>query len=52
MVGFRAPSEIRMGIDKAVAEGSESTSRSEMIRRIVTGWLRERGYLPKGSNDG
>jgi hypothetical protein len=47
MVGFRAPPELTTAIDKALAKDTEHRSRSGLIRRIVTDWLRERGYLPR-----
>jgi hypothetical protein len=34
-------------IETAATVEEDKPSRSEMIRRIVTDWLRQRGYLPK-----
>jgi hypothetical protein len=40
------PVNVREAIDTAAARESDPPpTRSEMIRRIVTDWLRRRGYL-------
>ena len=46
MVGFRAPAEMMAAINAAMAAEPHGRSRSELIRNVVTAWLRERGYLP------
>jgi len=48
MVGFRAATKLTSAIDAAAEDDADKPSRSEKIRRIVTEWLVERGYLPKG----
>ena len=47
MIGFRAPPNLRAAIETAATAEDDKPSRSELIRRIVSGWLREHGYLPK-----
>jgi hypothetical protein len=40
------PVDVREAIDAAaIQEAGATPTRSEMIRRIVTDWLRRRGYL-------
>lgn len=43
MVGFRSPAELTVALDAAAQAQDGQPSRSELIRRIVTDWLRERG---------
>jgi hypothetical protein len=46
LIGVRMPVDVRDAIDAAAGQEKDSTpTRSEMIRRIVTDWLRRRGYL-------
>ncbi len=45
MLSFRSPPDITAAIDAAAAKAEGGPSRSEMIRRIVTDWLSERGFL-------
>lgn len=45
MIGLRAPPDFTKALDKASAQESDRPSRSEMIRRIVTDWLKAKGYL-------
>lgn len=47
MIGLRAAPELTSALDAAAAAEKDTPSRSEMIRRIVTKWLRGKGYLPK-----
>ncbi len=37
--------KVRKALDKAAAD--DSRSLNNMIEKILTDWLRERGYLPK-----
>jgi len=39
---------VRQAIERAAKAEPDAPSRSEMIRRIVTEWLRERGHLGEG----
>ena len=48
LLRFRAERDIINGIDAAAAADADTPSRSEKIRRIVTEWLVEHGYLAKG----
>jgi hypothetical protein len=45
MIGLRAPLEFTKALDRASAREDDQPSRSEMIRRIVTEWLKAKGYL-------
>ncbi|GGK35408.1 ribbon-helix-helix protein, CopG family [Salinarimonas ramus] len=45
MVGFRAGKEITDALDEAARLETDQPNRSEMIRRIVTAYLKERGLL-------
>lgn len=45
MVGFRAGDEIIGALDAAARAEPDEPSRLEMIRRIVTAYLRERGFM-------
>ncbi len=47
---FRAPPELAAAVERAARSEGDNPSRSEMIRRIVTGWLRERGHLRDGDD--
>jgi hypothetical protein len=47
MLTFRSPPDLTAGIDAAVAREAGKPTRSEMIRRIVRGWLIERGLLAR-----
>ena len=42
---LRLDPKIKRALEKAADEDSRSTSN--MIEKILTDWLRERGYLPK-----
>ncbi|MFN3686748.1 ribbon-helix-helix protein, CopG family [Salinarimonas sp.] len=44
-LSFRSPPEVTEAIERAAKAQTDTPSRSEMIRRIVTEWLRERGHL-------
>lgn len=49
VTSLRLSEEITTALDLAIAtepEGDRST-RSDLIRRIVADWLRDKGYLPK-----
>jgi ABC-type ATPase with predicted acetyltransferase domain len=50
MVGFRAGDELTAALDNAAAE-QDAPSRSELIRRIVVEWLKDRGYLRNAQSD-
>jgi metal-responsive CopG/Arc/MetJ family transcriptional regulator len=39
---------VRQAIERAAKAEHDAPSRSEMIRRIVTEWLTERGHLGEG----
>ncbi|WP_110375626.1 ribbon-helix-helix protein, CopG family [Chelatococcus asaccharovorans] len=45
MIGLRSSPDFTAAIDKAAAAESDNPSRSEMIRRIVAEWLRQKGFL-------
>lgn len=47
MTGVRLPLDMIAALDKAAKD--QGVSRSEIIRDVVAGWLREHGYLPKGA---
>ena len=47
MIGLRAGPDLLQSIDAYA--GAENLSRSEAMRHILTDWLRDRGYLPKGA---
>ena len=47
MIGFRGGEELAAALDVAAASDPDKPSRSELIRRIVTEWLKAKGYLPK-----
>ena len=51
MLSFRSPPEITAAIEAAAAANPDTPTRSEMIRRIVVEWLRERGYLPPAADE-
>jgi hypothetical protein len=42
---IRLDPKIKKALDKAAAD--DSRSLNNMIEKILTDWLRERGYLPK-----
>lgn len=42
---IRMDPKVRKALDKAAAD--DSRSLNNMIEKILTDWLRERGYLPK-----
>lgn len=44
-LGFRVAQDLKDGLEKAAAEDSRSVS--SLIIKILTDWLRERGYLAK-----
>ncbi|WP_372425512.1 ribbon-helix-helix protein, CopG family [Salinarimonas chemoclinalis] len=44
-VGVRFPDEVTAAVDAAARAQEDEPNRSEMIRRIVTAWLRENGFL-------
>jgi hypothetical protein len=45
VTAIRLSAELRDAIDAASAERDDRPGRSELIRQIVTGWLRRKGYL-------
>ena len=45
LMAFRLPAEIREAIRRAAA--NEQRSGSNLVLRVVTEWLEERGYIPK-----
>jgi hypothetical protein len=45
MIGFRAPPEFAEAVDASAASQKDKPSRSEMLRRIVTDYLKAKGYL-------
>jgi hypothetical protein len=47
LIGVRLQPDPLGAIDKWRAQEEGSPSRPEAIRRIITDWLRERGYLSK-----
>ncbi len=49
VTSLRLSEEITAGLDAAIASEQEApySTRSDLIRRIVTEWLREKGYLAK-----
>lgn len=49
VTSLRLPDDITAALDAAIAAEPEATrpSRSELIRRIVAEWLKERGLLGK-----
>ena len=47
-VGVRFPDEVTAAVDAAARAQQDEPNRSEMIRRIVTAWLRENGFLRDG----
>jgi hypothetical protein len=49
MLGFRADAELTAAIDAAAAAEPDRPSRAEMIRRAITAWLRENGYIARKS---
>ncbi|WP_372425515.1 ribbon-helix-helix protein, CopG family [Salinarimonas chemoclinalis] len=44
-VGVRFPDAVTAAVDAAARAQDDELNRSEMIRRIVTAWLRENGFL-------
>ncbi|GGK29578.1 hypothetical protein [Salinarimonas ramus] len=44
-LSFRSPQKVTQAIERAAQAEPDRPNRSEMIRRIVTEWLRERGHL-------
>lgn len=47
-LSFRSPPAVTQAIERAAKAEADQPSRSEMIRRIVTEWLKERGHLGEG----
>lgn len=45
MLTFRAPPAVGTALDTAAAADPDKPSRSELLRRVVTGWLKTSGYL-------
>lgn len=45
MIGLRVPSDFTAALDAAAAAQKDAPSRSELIRRIVTDWLKRREFL-------
>ena len=48
LAAFRMPPEVLAALVAASEARGDNSSISEMLRRIVTEWLRERGYLQGG----
>ena len=46
-VNLRLPRDVIEALDARRREEPDIPSRPEAIRRILTSWLRENGYLPK-----
>ena len=44
-LSFRSPPAVTRALERAAAAEEDRPSRSEMIRRIVMDWLREKGHL-------
>ncbi|MGJ3264662.1 MAG: hypothetical protein ACFE0R_15650 [Salinarimonas sp.] len=44
-LSFRSPPAVTRALGRAAKAVTDAPSRSEMIRRIVTQWLEERGHL-------
>lgn len=49
MLTFRAPPEIVEALEEAARRQPDSPNRSEMIRRIVTEWLKREGQLAENA---
>ena len=45
MIGFRADPELMAALDEAAEVEGDKPGRSELLRRIVSDWLRMRGHL-------
>lgn len=46
MLRFRAARDVVAGVDSFAHTQQDKPQRSEAVRRIVTEWLRQHGYLP------
>ena len=44
-IALRLPTETKQAIEKAALD--EQRSVSNLVERVMTEWLRERGYLPE-----
>ncbi len=44
-MNVRMPPDVTAALDAAAAADPEKPSRSELIRRIVLGWLRGNGFM-------
>lgn len=44
-LGFRVEPEMKAALEKAAAE--DSRSLTSMIIKILSDWLKDKGYLPK-----
>ena len=50
MIGFRGGAEIAAALDAAAAADPATSSRSELIRRIVVEWLTGQGLLAQSGD--
>jgi hypothetical protein len=48
-LGVRVLPEVKEALERAARDDDRSVS--SMVERIISVWLRERGYLPKDSRD-
>lgn len=44
-VSVRLPADVKIAMEKAAKD--DARSASNLIEKVLTDWLRERGYLPK-----
>lgn len=44
-VSFRLPPDIKAAFEKAAKDDTRSIS--SLMEKVITDWLREKGYLPK-----
>lgn len=44
-VSFRLPQEVKEALERAAKEDTRSVS--SLMEKLITDWLREKGYLPK-----
>jgi hypothetical protein len=44
-ISVRVTDQVKAAADKAAADDSRSTA--SLVEKVLTDWLRERGYLPR-----
>ncbi|WP_158745653.1 Arc family DNA-binding protein [Acidisphaera sp. L21] len=44
-LGVRLPPEVKLALEKAAREDTRSVS--SMVEKVLTDWLRAKGYLPR-----